>query len=459
MPETGVFPCGVIEGFYGRPWTTAQRERLLGWMKEWGLNTYLYAPKDDLKHRALWREHYDADELAALGRLAAGCHERGINFVYAIAPGLDVTYHAELPVLTSKLRQVAALGVSSLAMLFDDIPETMKPEDRERFGSFAAAQARVANGVRAALRAEDRAASLWFCPTVYCGRFADARVAGNAYLRELGDSLHADIEVMWTGPEVVSETITPESIREVAAVLRRKPIIWDNLHANDYDLRRIYLGPYCGRPAELRAEVRGLLSNPNCEFEANFIPLHTLAAYARADGAWDAGAALQAACAMWWPRFVSTAGAAVTLDDVRLLVDFLYLPFAHGRRAAGLIEDYARLLQQPAAAWAGAHERFEQTCADIAALQVKLTELADRELGFTFLRHWVELVLETIVMRGAVARRTAPGAAPFNYQPGGDLRPKKYRGGVVADLQRLLPMDRRGAFSIARDETDSSPAD
>jgi len=28
----------------------------------WGLNTYLYGPKDDLKHRLLWREVYSAEE-------------------------------------------------------------------------------------------------------------------------------------------------------------------------------------------------------------------------------------------------------------------------------------------------------------------------------------------------------------------------------------------------------------
>ena len=33
-------------------------------------------------------------------------------------------------------------------------------------------------------------------------------------------------------------------------VIKRKPIIWDNLHANDYDLQRVYLGPYIGKQYE-----------------------------------------------------------------------------------------------------------------------------------------------------------------------------------------------------------------
>lgn len=31
-------------------------------MQHWGLNTYLYGPKDDLKHRLLWREVYSPEE-------------------------------------------------------------------------------------------------------------------------------------------------------------------------------------------------------------------------------------------------------------------------------------------------------------------------------------------------------------------------------------------------------------
>lgn len=30
--------------------------------QQWGLNTYLYAPKDDYKHRMYWRDLYSAEE-------------------------------------------------------------------------------------------------------------------------------------------------------------------------------------------------------------------------------------------------------------------------------------------------------------------------------------------------------------------------------------------------------------
>ncbi|NXX72555.1 OGA GlcNAcase, partial [Spizella passerina] len=78
------------------------------------------------------------------------------------------------------------------------------------------------------------------------------------------------------GPKVVSQELSAELLEEVEAVLRRPPVIWDNLYANDYDCRRVFLGPYMGRAPGLMARLQGLLLNPNCELQANFIPIHTL---------------------------------------------------------------------------------------------------------------------------------------------------------------------------------------
>ena len=56
-------------------------------------------------------------------------------------------------------------------------------------------------------------------------------------------------------------------------------MIWDNIHANDYDQKRLFLGPYKGRSTELIPRLKGVLTNPNCEFEANYVAIHTLATW------------------------------------------------------------------------------------------------------------------------------------------------------------------------------------
>lgn len=56
-------------------------------MNEWNMNTYLYAPKDDDKHRACWRDLYSLEEADQLSHLIHEATSRGIIFIYAIAPG------------------------------------------------------------------------------------------------------------------------------------------------------------------------------------------------------------------------------------------------------------------------------------------------------------------------------------------------------------------------------------
>lgn len=64
MEDTSNMLVGVVEGFYGRPWKPEQRRELFHLMQCWSMNAYLYAPKDDRKHRADWREPYVTEELS-----------------------------------------------------------------------------------------------------------------------------------------------------------------------------------------------------------------------------------------------------------------------------------------------------------------------------------------------------------------------------------------------------------
>lgn len=61
-------------------------------MKKWGMDSYLYAPKDDYKHRAFWRELYSVEEAEHLTGLIGAARDNGIHFYYALSPGLDITY-------------------------------------------------------------------------------------------------------------------------------------------------------------------------------------------------------------------------------------------------------------------------------------------------------------------------------------------------------------------------------
>uniref|UniRef100_H3CI93 protein O-GlcNAcase n=1 Tax=Tetraodon nigroviridis TaxID=99883 RepID=H3CI93_TETNG len=249
-------------------------------MQKWGLNTYLYGPKDDLKHRLLWREVYSSDEEGQLRTLIAEARSRGLSFVYALSPGQDIVFSSssDVTLLKRKLRQVSDLGCQAFALLFDDIDHSLCQADSEAFSSFAHAQVIVTNEV---YRFLGEPPVFLFCPTEYCDSLCSPSVSKSPYLQTVGEDLLPSITVVWTGTKVISRKLSLDSLAEVESVLQRPPLIWDNLHANDYDSRRLFLGPFKGREPRLRGRLSGLLLNPNCEFEANYIPLHTLGSWFR----------------------------------------------------------------------------------------------------------------------------------------------------------------------------------
>nr|XP_015199304.1 PREDICTED: protein O-GlcNAcase-like [Lepisosteus oculatus] len=270
----------VSTRFYGRPWSMEQRKVLFQWMQRWGLNTYLYGPKDDLKHRLLWREVYSPEEAAQLRPLVEEAASRDLQFVYALSPGQDIVFSSpcDVGLLKRKLKQVADFGCKAFAILFDDIDHSLCQADKEAFSSFAHAQVSVANEI---FRFLGEPPIFLFCPTEYCNSLCSPSLAKSPYLNTVGEDLLPGITVIWTGNKVISRELSVASVMEVQAVLQRPPLVWDNLHANDYDSRRVFLGPFKGRPPGLRAHLRGLLLNPNCEFEANYISLHTLGTWHR----------------------------------------------------------------------------------------------------------------------------------------------------------------------------------
>jgi hyaluronoglucosaminidase len=96
---------GVVEGFYGKPWAHEDRLWLLERMGRWGMNTYVYAPKDDPLHLARWREPYPDTQLAEFRALIVAGERAGVRVGFAVSPGRSIVYsdRAERAALVSKL--------------------------------------------------------------------------------------------------------------------------------------------------------------------------------------------------------------------------------------------------------------------------------------------------------------------------------------------------------------------
>lgn len=441
------FLAGVVEGFYGPPWSTSERLELFDLMALSGLDTYLYAPKDDLKHRARWRETYSHEEAQALAALIRACAERGLRFTYAVSPGLDLRFSSDsdLACLYRRVEQMLMLGCGHFALLFDDIPVRLDANDEARWGSLASAHCGVANAAHRWARSERPHARFLFCPTPYCGRMAERHVGGHGYLDTIGRELDREIDVCWTGPEIVSRDITVADARALQAILRRKPLIWDNLHANDYDGRRFYCGPYAGRPAELRREVAGILVNPNNEWPLNYVPIRTFAEFVRGSAPWEPRKAYLAAMAEWLPRFAA-AGPDIALDDLVLLGDCYYLPYEEGPEAAALQEAARRLLASDPAGWGENADAFRRAAGRLRVVCARMADVADRPLVHAMsrrvweLREELDLLLEYVRLK-----EENPGAtcrSDFHL-------PGTFRGGMVARLQQLLAQHPDETFTPA----------
>jgi protein O-GlcNAcase/histone acetyltransferase len=439
------FLSGVIEGFYGQPWARAERFELFDWMEISHLNAYLYAPKDDLKLRARWREIYGADELSALRELIDTARLSGVEFIYGLSPGLDITYslRSDLEQIKSRFEQILHAGATHLALLFDDIPDAMRAEDKTQFENFASAHSYIANEISKWLKDRLRATRLLFCPTPYCGGMAARQLGGPDYLRILGRELLPDVDVFWTGPEIISEQISVAHVREIAALLRRKPIIWDNLHANDYDGRRFFVGPYSGRPRELLGEVAGILTNPNCEFHLNYLPIFTLADFINGKGPWQPRDSFLANLPFWLKHFDSRENFLQT-DDLLALCDCFYLPHQDGPEAESLYLSLRHSIERPRDV--AAFPALTQRARRLREFCAKLAEIENRPLFHALWRRTWELREEIDLLEKFIAFRADPSKGDLSFASDFHL-PQTYRGGFVARLQKLLLQNSDGSFT------------
>ena len=272
---------------------------------------------------------------------------------------------------------------------------------------------------------------------------AERHLGGAGYLETVGRTLAVDIDIFWTGPEIISREISVAHCRQLQRILRRKPLIWDNLHANDYDGRRFYCGPYAGRPVEIRDEVAGLLINPNNEFPLNFVPLKTLAEFVRCEGTWDPRAAYLSAISDWLPSFETADSSSVELEDLILLGDCYYLPYEEGPEAESLYAAARQLVFAAPSERARYADSFRQPALRLRNVCSLLAALYDRPLFYALSRRVWELREELDLLLTCVRQweenPQSPGRSDFHL-------PGTYRGGLVPRLQQLLRQDSDGTL-------------
>ncbi|MFB7515026.1 beta-N-acetylglucosaminidase domain-containing protein [Streptomyces sp. NPDC056144] len=280
----GTAERGLVEGFYGSPWTHEQRLAQVDFLGRTKQNRYLYAPGDDPYRQAQWRDPYPAAQREEFRALAARAAANHVTLGWAVAPAQSMCLASDKDVaaLARKLDAMWELGVRAFQLQFQDASydEWHCDKDADTFGSgpeaAATAHARVTNAVsRRLAEAHPDAEPLTVLPTEY---YQDG---ATDYRAKLAEALDSDVRVAWTGVGAVPRTITGGELAGAREALGRRPLVtMDNYPVNDYAQDRLFLGPSTGRDPAVAAGSAAFLAHAMEQPAASRVPLFTAADYA-----------------------------------------------------------------------------------------------------------------------------------------------------------------------------------
>ncbi|MGK0499306.1 MAG: hypothetical protein ACJAYG_000942 [Oceanicoccus sp.] len=267
------FFYGVIEGFYGRQWSWAQRREFSHFLASHGFASYIYAPKGDSYLRGRWREAHPEALWQELLALSKHYKTTTVQWGLGLSPlGLAQRYDiVDQQALRDKVLQINQLSPDILCILFDDM--------RGDYADLAQRQLQIV----ADIMVHSNASQYIVCPTYYSFDPILPQLFGDIpdnYLEDLGAGLPANVGVFWTGNQVISTAYTVQDMQAISAILGRKPMLWDNYPANDGRLssEHLHLMPYQQRPAQLAQLCQGHIVNPMNQLLLSRCVLPSLAA-------------------------------------------------------------------------------------------------------------------------------------------------------------------------------------
>lgn len=260
---------GVVEGFYGTPWSYEDRISQLRFYGKFKMNTYIYGPKDDPYHSSPnWRLPYPEKEAAQLRNLVKIAKENKVEFMWAIHPGKDIKWNDEdRSLLLAKFENMYQLGVRSFAVFFDDITGE---------GTNPSRQAELLNYLdESFVRVKKDISQLIMCPTIYNRGWSKSK---KDYLPTLGKELNPNVQIMWTGDHVVTD-ITKEGLQWVNRQINRPAYVWWNFPVTDFARDHIVMGEIYGMDKSIKKDMSGFMSNPMEHAEASKVAIYGIASY------------------------------------------------------------------------------------------------------------------------------------------------------------------------------------
>lgn len=314
---------GVIEGFYGNPWSHADRLSQFDFYGRNKMNYYIYGPKDDPYHHRRWYEPYPEEKAREMAELVRSAHKNKVKFVWAMHPSNSIETKADRQKALEKFSRMYDLGVRDFAIFFDDI-SAKSVDSQIDYLNFLD---------REFVKKHSDVGNLIVCPTMY-----NKAWSGGDYLNKMGTRLNPDIEIMWTGNSVC-DMINTGDCQWFTEQTTRLPFIWLNYPVNDYGQHNLLMGPATGNDREIAPMVAAFCSNPMQYAEASKVALYQLADFAWNPEVYDADKAWQNATKALEPKNVE-AFRLFCLNNVDVA------PSVHGLRFYGETPDFVEMVNE-----------------------------------------------------------------------------------------------------------------
>ena len=237
---------GYIEGYYGNLLSWKNRLKIIHRLKKNLMNFYFYAPKEDKEHRFNWKEPYKKNWLKSFNKFSSEANLKGISIIAGIAPGLDYDFNyrnnnKDFDLLKKKSQQLIDNGANFVSLMFDDIPNNFEDVYGQRLIE-GKTHANLANAL-----ANELNCKIFVVPRIYA---KELTMESPEYIYEFGKYLQKDIGVFHCGNKIVSKSINQSNINNLRSDINNELIFWDNLYANDYCPRRLFVSPWYNRSLE-----------------------------------------------------------------------------------------------------------------------------------------------------------------------------------------------------------------
>lgn len=245
---------GYIEGYYGKILKWSERKKIIIKLASCKMNTYLYAPKEDVNHRLNWKRKYNKRWLSNFKNFCSFANQKNVRILAGIAPGLSFNYnyitiganHNDFETLKNKALSLLNLGASNIVLLLDDIPDHFESKNKLSEGFL---HAKLANDLSKSIKK-----NIYFVPRIYSN---EQIIEKPSYLKDLAKNINPLIKLFYCGEDMVSKSILRSDLASISSNFRNKIIFWDNLYANDYCPRKLFVGKWKNRDHDLN-----ILINP-----------------------------------------------------------------------------------------------------------------------------------------------------------------------------------------------------